>query len=408
MALMNYSDFLFETYGNVKVESAKKNLIMSLVKKDDNLSLEEKTFFSVCVDSGFLNEFINAMETGNYDSLNETLSLNEESLRDKFKRKYQEVKQKVADGGKAALNKLSDAGEAILKVGADILSPFKLILKKIAGLVKQAWEKGKAAIQGMASKVKEKIEPMLKRIVKDGDKKKSLIGELNSMKQIAGYGASWITGGFVEDMGKSAETAAKENAGFNYSSYVEYAGISLIGEMVDRGMSPDEIVKELNASLSAMDEAEESILEGGHGHDEGGLNIPFISTLMKKIGSTPPFSYFHDIGHKAAESANNKLEKFSNMVKELGGPGPFKYLVLGGIFGAVIGYIAESGAKTAVFGTLEIASKLLGVAIPGVGILYSIIKYTGLALLVYGIASEIAGQGEKDKEDKEGEKKEEK
>jgi len=393
---MNYTSFLFETYGNVKSESAKRDLIMTLVRKDSNISLQEKTFFEVCIENGFLNEFVKAMETGDYTNLNESLALNEESLKDKFMKKFKEVKQKVADGGKAALNKLSDTGQAILKVGANILSPFQAIMKKIADLVKKAWEKGKAAAQALAGKVKDKIEPYIKKIVKDGDKKKSLTGELASMKQIAGYGTQWITGKFTESMAKSGEAAAKEDESRNYGGYMEYAGIMAIREMLEEGASADYIIKELTTSLTSLEEAETVLEGGGHG-DQGGLHIPFLSSLMKKIGHTPPFSYFHKLGDKAAAAANNKLEKFSGMISSLGGPGPFKYLVLGGIFGAVVGYFSESGAKTLVFGTLEIASKLIGVAIPGVGILYSIIKYTGMALLVYGIAEQIAGAGEKEK-----------
>jgi hypothetical protein len=51
---------------------------------------------------------------------------------------------------------------------------------------------------------------------------------------------------------------------------------------------------------------------------------------------------------------------------------------------------------------------VLGFAIPGWGILIKTIKYAGLALAVYGVVSELVGQGKKeDGEEKEGGEKEE-
>jgi hypothetical protein len=110
----------------------------------------------------------------------------------------------------------------------------------------------------------------------------------------------------------------------------------------------------------------------------------------------PPFKYFHKIEAIVAKKVNSGLERASIFINKLGGPGPYKFLAIGGIVGVVAGYGAETLTKEQIFA--HHGTMILGYAIPGASILYQIIKYTGLALAVYGVINEIIGHGEKDEE----------
>jgi hypothetical protein len=148
-------------------------------------------------------------------------------------------------------------------------------------------------------------------------------------------------------------------------------------------------IEDINEELSQID----AILEGDHA-DKGGLKIPYISAIMDKIGHTFPFSVFHDLEKKAAARVNNGLESASFWISKMGGPGPFTFPVVAGIIGVAIGFIGEQLAKGMVFGNH--GATILGFAIPGSTQLYTIIKYTGYALAVYGVIKQAMGQGEKE------------
>lgn len=277
-------------------------------------------------------------------------------------------------------------------MGGNILKPLKLILVKIGEVIKKAWEIGKAKASEAVAKATKKIQERVKSVIKDGDKKKSLMEEMGNMKAMAGAGLKYLTGGFAGDLAKSGEKAATADEGVSYVSYLEGVLIQEAANMIEKGYSLELIEEE----LKEYDPTDESTLfEGGHG-DGGGLKIPFISSLMKKIGHTQPFKMFHDLGSKAESFANNALEKASYLISKIGGPGPFKFAVLGALVGVAVGYYSELGAKSAVHAAVHAAEHALHFAIPGIGIIFSLIKYTGIALAIYGIVQAIAGQGEKE------------
>jgi threonine/homoserine/homoserine lactone efflux protein len=104
----------------------------------------------------------------------------------------------------------------------------------------------------------------------------------------------------------------------------------------------------------------------------------------------PPFKYFHDIGEKAGKIANNTLEKVSYFVANaLKGPGPFKFVVVGGVVAAIAGWAAEYGAKSGLHAIVHAVEHALHIAIPGMGFIFTAIKYIGYALLAYGLIKEI-------------------
>ena len=391
--MLNYADFLFETYGKIKADKAKENLLISIGNKMLNES--ENFFFQHLLSEGYRDKIIEAIDTEDYESLYETISSDNslhESIMAKAKERVQAALAKVKEKGKEALDSMSDGTKALMKMGGNILKPLKLILVKIGEVIKKAWEIGKAKASEAVAKATKKIQEKVKSVIKDGDKKKSLMEEMGNMKAMSGAGLKYLTGGFAGDLAKSGEKAATADEGVSYVSYLEGVLIQEAANMIEKGYSLELIEEE----LKEYDPTDESTLfEGGHG-DGGGLKIPFISSLMKKIGHTQPFKMFHDLGSKAERFANNALEKASYLISKIGGPGPFKFAVLGALVGVAVGYYSELGAKSAVHAAVHAAEHALHFAIPGIGIIFSLIKYTGIALAIYGIVQAIAGQGEKE------------
>lgn len=391
--MLNYADFLFETYGKIKADKAKENLLISIGNKMLNES--ENFFFQHLLSEGYRDKIIEAIDTEDYESLYETISSDNslhESIMTKAKERVQAALAKVKEKGKEALDSMSDGTKALMKMGGNILKPLKLILVKIGEVIKKAWEIGKAKASEAVAKATKKIQERVKSVIKDGDKKKSLMEEMGNMKAMSGAGLKYLTGGFAGDLAKSGEKAATADEGVSYVSYLEGVLIQEAANMIEKGYSLELIEEE----LKEYDPTDESTLfEGGHG-DGGGLKIPFISSLMKKIGHTQPFKMFHDLGSKAESFANNALEKASYLISKIGGPGPFKFAVLGALVGVAVGYYSELGAKSAVHAAVHAAEHALHFAIPGIGIIFSLIKYTGIALAIYGIVQAIAGQGEKE------------
>lgn len=393
MSLYSYIEFLFETYGRVEAKTAKINLLKALSR--EVLSEEEQFYFSSLLQEGYQDKLILALESNDYQWLIEEIAVDEslhESILAKAKEKAAAIAAKVKEKGKEYLDKISDSSKNLLKIAGNILQPMQAIIKKIGETVKAMWEKGKAIAQAAVEKASEAIQEKVKNLIKDGDKKKSLLTELGNLKQMAGAGLTFLTGGFIQDMAKSAETAAKTDETVSYASYIEAAMINEIAEMINRGEKIEEILE----NLAAVTESEILALFESGGHSAGGLHIPFISTLMNKIGHTPPFSYFHALGSKAEKIANNALERASYIISKLGGPGPFEFVIVGSLVGVAVGYYTESGAKSALKAIVGALEKALSFSVPGFGIVLNVIKYTGIALAVYGIIKAVVGQGEKE------------
>lgn len=408
MSLYSYSEFLYETYGKVKADTAKINLLTAISKQVMNE--EEQFYFSAILQEGYQDKVLMALESNDYQWLVDELAVDErlhESILSKAKEKAQAIAAKVKEKGKEYLDKISDGSKALLKMGGNILQPMQAVIKKIGDAVKAMWEKGKALAQAAVEKASEAIRNKVKSIIKDGEKKKSLLDELNNLKQMAGGGVKFLTGGFTQDMTKSAEAAAKAEESSSYASYLSSAMINEAARMIERGERVEDIIE----ALSGITQDQiESIFEGGGHGDEGGLKIPFLSALMDKIGHTPPFSYFHDLGAKAEKVTNSALEKASYIISKVGGPGPFTFALIGGLVGVAVGYYAESGAKGALKTIVHTIEHALHFSVPGFGLVMSIIKYTGIALAIYGIVKAVAGQGEKEEggEEKDKEKDKEK
>jgi hypothetical protein len=378
MALLNYQDFLFETYGKIKLESAQSNLLRSI--SNQYLVEDEKAAFDILIAEGLSSDIIYLCESEEREVLLE-------NYLEKWKEKYDRAKEYVKDKGKAALKTMGDASKKVLALGASLLNVLGKILKKIGDVIKKMWEASKAKAMEVLAKAKDAIIEKVKSMMKKGDAKISVKDEVSTMGGMVNSGVKYLTGGYTEQLGGAAKQAAAAEES-TYITYLKYAVVNEFSSRINNGTSVESIVESLGTEVSRIDESGDD-----HGK-KGGLNIPFITSVMNKIAHMPPFSYFHAIGEKAADFANNKLSKLSYIINKVAdGPAPYAFIAMGTIFGVYIAYKTESFAKHL------LVDILLHFAVPGVAILKTIVGYTGMALAIYGLVESLVGM-EKEEEPK--------
>ena len=199
MTLLSYTEFLTETYYGVNLKDAKVRLLKAAAK--ETMSIDENEMFLILLKSGYQDLILEAIDTGNYNMINE-------SILSKAKEKYQKLKDTIADKGKVAINKMSDGAKNLLKIGGNILKPVKAIIEKMGGLIKAAWDKVKSATQSAVSRALPKLTSRLENLVKDGETKKSLNVEMDNLKSLSSAGLKLLTGGFTKMLGGAAAKAS--------------------------------------------------------------------------------------------------------------------------------------------------------------------------------------------------------
>jgi len=384
--MLNYQSFLLEEFANVQVDTYKKNLFLAIGKQSLNES--EYDVYETLVVYGNVDRLyeIVSSEDANQDALLESYIeefIAEESILAKSLAWAERKKKQLADGGKAVLNKLGDGGRALLQAGGNILKPLQMILKKIANGVKNVWQKTLQFMKGQISKkVEEELMPRVNAKFKDDPSK--FMEELKSIKEIGAWGVKYCTGGITGDLAKAADKAGKAEESLenikltSFSNILEASMYSALTQMIER---KETTVEETIEELSKIEKLE----EGGGESDT--KKIPFISTLMDKIGHTPPFSWFHKMGEVIGDRANDRMSNISAFIsKYLGAPGPFTYAAIGGIVAAIAGYLLEDAAKAAIKKALHL---LIGTFAPWLKAIFTIIKWTGIALLAYGLIKAI-------------------
>jgi hypothetical protein len=365
---------LLETYADVNVSNAKKRLLVASAKQmgASVLEMQSLEFF---INEGFANDLFDI-----------ALDINEASFAERFKEMALKAKEKIKEKGKAALDKIGDGAKAALKFGGSLLSPLKTIMAKIKEAIEKAWEKMKGLASEAVSKAQEKIKEKIKPYLKDGAERQKILDELGNLKKTMKTAQAWAFNKYVDLVTRSAVKTATTDESLNvgYMKTFEYAFFNSAAILIENGYNVSKIQEELH------------VLEEGHDDSKGGLQIPFISTLMKKIGSIPPFSTFHKIEDVVSKGVAGGLNRFSAfMTRVADAPGPFTFPIIGGLLGVAAGYLAETIAKQGLFNLPSI----IGFAIPGWGILIQIIKYVGLALAIYGIIEKLVGQDKKKEED---------
>lgn len=373
--MLNYAEFLIETYDVQHTTKSKEAFLMACAVKG-GASLDESESLQFFIHEGFI------------DTLFETcLSLNEESFADKFKALADSAKEKIKEKGKDYVDKLGAKSQAALKFGGQILGPLKTVLGKVKEILMKAWNLAKDSARASVEKAKEKIKEKLKPYLKDSDKRKKIAEEAKNLSAMGSAIAKWATGDFVSELAKGGQKAATTEESCDYFTAFESAFYYAAAETLKENYTLEEIITECE------------LFESGHSESGGGLNIPFISAIMNKLAHMPPFSMFHKIESNVSSAAETGLERMSILATKIAtAPGPFKFPVVAGLVGIAAGYLAETAFKNGVISLQELAAKGLGFAIPGFGIAIKFMKYGGLALAVHGVINELIGGEGKEEE----------
>jgi len=320
----------FESFvANQNIVETRRELMINIFKQFDEIK-------------PIMNEAELLVESGLFDDGFE--SINEENLISKMKAKFDNAMQVAKSKGKEAL---TDAQEKIIKLGGNIGNIIKLMVEKLKEWVTSLFTAATSHFKSAAASKSGEI----KKAVEGSDKKKITI-EVKNLKDITAATAKWATSGFVQDTTKAAATAAKEDI----KEAFELAVLQSINEAV------------ISGELDFTDMVEES--EGG---------IPFISAIAHKMHHIPPFSLIDKVKQGAEKVASGVLNKLSYYANKLAGaPGPYEFVALA----AIIGIIAEVQFK-------GIAKHALLSAVPGLGMIASIISNTAMALAVIGIIESL-------------------
>lgn len=377
--ILTYEDFLIKE-GHMTVEESKAKLLMAIAERCS--SQEERDSLRYYINEGFTNDLFDI-----------ATSL-DESFAEKFKEMAAKAAERAKELGKSAKEKLSDGAKMALKFGGNIMAALKAVLGKIKEAIAKMWEyvKGKATqiAQNEVGKIKEVLDPKLK----DAEKRKTLSEEVKNMGQIGASVVKFIGSDFVEDVAKSGVEVANESEDLTFfNDLFEASFYASAAEAINEGYSLEEAEKEI-LEFNA-------ILEGGHGDGTSAkdLHIPFISTIMSKLSSVPPFNILHKAEAAIAKGAEKGLNAFSQLAtKVAGAPGPFTFPVMAGIVSIVAGYMIEQEVKHGMMDMNDVLIKALGFGIPGIGFLYKFMKYGGIALATYGIVENLLGKYEEEKQ----------
>lgn len=358
-------------FNEAKDYDFKKEVICALSENTNDIG------FKFVLEHAIQENLYENLWNGNIDETYYETHLNEAKFAEWVKKKGQAAIDKIKSGAKEAKDKA-------VKVTAKVLSSFgsfaKTIIQGILSFLKKAWEWCREKVNKKYDAVKNKtIEEAAKRLKK---KEETLSTETKNLGSMCTSGIKFVTGGAAKDMGadiKAVGGEVKESLLIEHS--VNYAIVECIK---DYGQN----------FIDEIQQFDESLLEGGK---EDAIKIPGISWLAKKLGNAPFFKQLHKIGEYAAKYSNKQLDNASYIVNKIaGGPGPFKFVVIGTIVGIAVGIIAEHKIHHGIEHILEdLAEKgltaTIAMAIPALGIIVGLAFKIATALWYYTTGQAIVG-----------------
>lgn len=314
----------------------------ALVQKERQLMLNIFKQFEEL--SPVMNEAQLLVETGCFDGMLE--ELNEESIIQKAKAKFDRAVEVAKEKGKKAL---SDTQEKIIKLGGNIANVIKMIVAKLKEWIEALFAQAKSVYSSAAQKQSAEISKQVEG--KSKEYRNKLLKEIGNFKTMAKAVTGWATSGFVKQTSDAAATAAKQDEAYVF----EHIMLDTINEAVITGQ---------------LDFRE--LLEG-----EGG--IPFVSAIAHKMHDIPPFSLLDKVKKAAEKVAGGMLNKVSYYATEIAGaPGPFEFAALA----TLIGIVSEVKVK-------GITKHAILHAIPGLGTIATIISTVAMGLAVVAVVETL-------------------
>jgi hypothetical protein len=234
-----------------------------------------------------------------------------ESLIDTWKRKFDTAVETAKEKGKAALSK---SQEIVMKIGQNIKGLLMLIIEAVKKILKEIWTRASAAAKAGVDAVLDDIEQAV--FATEKDNVASRTEESKNALQMVGAGAAFVKTKFVSSIAAAEKKAVQESAQI-FELYVNGIQQSLL-ECIREGVASREyLLSDINFSLLEKE-----------GSGEG--QVPFLSTVIKRISTYPPFNKIEGIYKSAEKFATNALEKTSSILSQVAdAPGPFKFPWLG-------------------------------------------------------------------------------
>lgn len=275
--MISFEEYLEECNIEERLKTARLGLLLAVNEK---LKGDERLLIKLIIEQ---------------DLINETYTLNEESLGDRINKKIQNAKETLKQKGKNALSK---AQTFLVKMGNNIKSYISNLIKIIKKEMGEALGKIRKHVRKaiMASnKVKDAI--------RNTEMVKALEVEMKNFRDMYKKGMQWV---------KNDPLAAMQKAFFNKAKMEEQLEIEVLN-LLTEAVSKNEI------EISTLVEQDE----------KGQPKIPFLTGLVNSLRKIPPFKQLWDFGLYAEKMADNALEKasiFLNKTAGAGGPYNFKEL----------------------------------------------------------------------------------
>ena len=280
---------------------------------------------------------------------------------------------------------LSDAQGLLLKVGGSIKGIISQIMTVVKAFLEKAWQFINEQVESGYSKIKEKVVKSAKGKFKgQADKAKEEVKNLGAMSKGT---LKWCLGGFSGEAEGALDKASKIDESFYFAMENAFY------------IASSELINEDESFCNYL-------VEGGdHGHNDG-PSIPFLSSLSHKVAKLEPFKSLHKVEHSAGDAANKGLSGISSFLSKVAdAPGPFEFVIVGGIFALITGHLIKAGVTSLI---KEIGITGLGAAvattIPGLGVVLLSMKYAAKGIWCVGVcetAISLVSKGDDEhKEDK--------
>lgn len=305
------------------------------------------------------------------DSLNEGYygmffadAINEETLVNKWKAKYDKATELLKSKGKEALGK---AQEVVLKIGQNIGGILKTILNSVQKVLNAAYEKFKTGAAKVVNDMQDAILKAATLKAEDEDSGQDASTEITNGLAMSKAGLSFVKGGFTKKLASAEKEAVTTDESFNFlGMYESMYSRAIIQHIKENGFTRDEL-------LTLNEEEDEETA------------IPFFGALMNKLRNYPPFSVFNKIEDKAKEFGAYLIEKISYYIHKLGdGPGPFKFPWMGGqLAKLVLDEIMDFSPRALLKKGLDL---LVATTVPMLSVVFTICKWCLLAFEWVGVA----------------------
>lgn len=265
-------------------------------------------------------------------------------------------------------DKAKSASDNVKKILNNVITNFNkfidIIIDKIVELIKKVWETLKEEVNLLLDSHREKIEQSLKKL----DQAKLKI-EIEQLKDMIDHATLYFTTGMVDDIKKSLEKS--KNVELN-----EEILESLSESIKENPKIARLLLGDINESLISINEEENKAL------------IPVISKIAHTVAKLPPFNWLHSIEKFFQKSTNKTLEQISVLLtKKAGLNGPYKFELIGKVFGLVSGYLTKLTTKIMVKkAAISTVGSVIAATFPGISTILVILANLALALWIVGVA----------------------